>query len=368
MGSALFKKAFFGGASVLAGIVCVGCSSQRFSPVASPQALATPPVIPPPVSAPVQATPTPPGPAVLKTVNEDFTQGNAGNQIDILVVNDNSASMYELQSKLAARFGNLISSISDMDYQIGMTTTDLDSTNYNQGGRLMTWSGTSSTILTPATPNAAAVFSNSVMRPETLNCDLWSGNCPSGNEQPLLATIAAIAQKNTANAGFFRDNTPLVVVILSNEDEKSDLASGATTVQNVLDTVQTAFGGSKRFVTFSIIVKPGDAKCLNEQRAQAGGDPRYSAYGTRAFELAFDTGGQSISICSADYSQPLADMSLSMRRLITTYNLKTTPKNGKVKVTFTPHVKIGYTVEGRKLILDKAPPRGTKIAVEYEED
>jgi len=310
---------------------------------------------------------------VGKAVAESFTQGNAGNQIDILIINDNSISMAPLQAKLAARFGSLISSISDMDYHVGMTTTDLDSSQHNQGGRLMTWAGTATTVLTPSIPNAAAVFSSTVVRPETVNCDpIWGGDsCPSGNEQAMLASMAAMMQKDAANSGFFREKTPLVLVILSNEDEKSTAPSGATSAQSVLDTFNQIFGAGKQFVVFSIIVKPGDVGCLNEQRAAAGtvfNPEQYSAYGTRAYELAQRTGGQAISICASDYSQPLAEASLSMRRLVTSYSLKAAPKSGNIKVTFVPKASIGYHVEGQRLILDSAPPFGTKISVEYEEN
>lgn len=356
-------------------ITAVGCSDMHFTPM--PVAPASP-VTPPPTTTTTPVTPSLPDPVVPtpvvnKAVAESFTQGNAGNQIDILIINDNSISMAPLQAKLASRFASLISSISDMDYHIGMTTTDLDSKKYNQGGRLLTWAGTATNVLTPSIPNASAVFSATVVRPETVNCDpVWGGDsCPSGNEQALLASMAAMMQKDTANAGFFREKTPLVLVILSNEDEQSTGAAGSATAQNVLDTFSQIFGSSKQLVTYSIIVKPGDAACLKEQRDASGdifNSQQYSAYGTHAFELASRTGGQALSICAQDYSQPLAEASLSMRRLVTSYPLKTNPKNGNVKVTFTPSTKIGYHVEGRRLILDSAPPYGTKIVVEYEEN
>lgn len=369
-------------ASLITFAMTAGCSVVHFTPVETPQASSVPtlpsaPPAPEPPAPSAQVTPSLPDPVVptpvvaSKAVAESFVQGNAGNQIDILIINDNSMSMYPLQAKLASRFGSLISSISDMDYHIGMTTTDLDSPNFNQGGRLLTWAGTTTTVLTPSIPNPAAVFASSVVRQETINCDGTIDKCPSGNEQPLLATMAAMTQKDSANAGFFRDKTPFVLVILSNEDEQSTAPPGSTTVQNVLDTFNSTFGTSKQFVAFSIVVKPGDDQCLKDQRAAAGNVPDpwdYSAFGTRAFELSQRTGGQAISICAADYSQPLADASLAMRRLVTSYPLKMAPKNGQVQVTFTPDAKIGYHVEGQKLILDSAPPHGTKIDVVYEQN
>lgn len=306
-----------------------------------------------------------PPPVTVKKLNESFLQGNSGNQLDILIVNDNSISMDPEQRKLGARFSSFVSSIADIDYHIGMTTTDLDSPNFNQGGRLLTWTGTTETVLTPNTPNASQVFLNSVIRQETLNCDGTVANCPSGNEQPLLATIAAVGQRFTANAGFFRDKAPLIVVVLSDEDELSTASSSATSSAEVMNAVTASFGVTKTFVFFGIVVKPGDASCLAAQKAQDNGT---ASFGTRAAELAMATGGKTISICENDFAKPLAGLSRSMRKLVTTFALKKAPKHGKLSVQLTPKKDIAYTVEGNKLVFDAPPPIGTRIDVSYDDD
>jgi hypothetical protein len=307
-------------------------------------------------------------PAIADTkATESFVQGNSGNQLDILIVNDNSMSMDPEQRKLASSFGSFVSSISDIDYHIGMTTTDLESPRFNQGGRLLTWSGTTTTVLTPATLNPSQVFMNSVLRQETLDCDGSILNCPASNEQPLLATIMAISQRSTANVGFFRDAAPLIVVILSDEDEQSTGGPAATSSAAVLNAVTAAFGAQKTLVFFGIVVQQGDTSCLAAQKAQEGGTAT-SSYGTRATELAAATGGKTISICENDFSSPLADMSRAMRKLVTSYKLKKAPKGGVAKVTFTPaSVSIGYKLDGMKLVLDAPPPIGTKIDVTYDQ-
>src|SRR3990167_2716259 len=112
-------------AMLLASVILTGCSPAQFNSTPSDSFVAKAP------------------PGVDKT-SESFVQGDGGNQLDVLIVNDNSMSMGDEQAKLAARFGSFIGAISDIDYHIGMTTTDLESPRFNQGGRLLSWTGTAS--------------------------------------------------------------------------------------------------------------------------------------------------------------------------------------------------------------------------------
>lgn len=340
-------------AILVVGVSCAGCTEAQFESTGD---LAATGVTPTPGATP-QATPTP------EKIVETFTQSNAGNQIDILIVNDNSVSMGAEQLKLSQRFSSFIGSIADIDYHIGMTTTDLESPLYNQGGRLLTWEGTGSTVLTSTTPNAAQAFANTVQRKETNDCDGTLANCPASNEQPLLATIRAVEQRDTANAGFFRPDAPLIVVVLSDEDEMSSNPAGATTPDAVYQAVVSAFGVRKTLLFFGFIVRPDDAACLADQKAQAGGAGT-SYYGTRISEMIHATGGNDVSICENDYSQPLVEMSYAMRRTVTTYFLKNAPTSG-IEVIFTPQVGIGYRIEGNRLLLEAPPPVGTRIEVKY---
>lgn len=301
----------------------------------------------------------------LGKIVELFDQAQGANKVDILIVNDNSASMGDEQSKLGQRFGNFISEISDIDYQIGMTTTDIDSVNFNLDGRIIPWvNGGGARILTPASPNQSTSFQQTIVRPETADC-LNSGNCPSGNEQALGAMIRAISHRNGSNAGFFRDNTPLAIFVLSDEDEMSTGNSGTSAAQ-VVAAFEAAFGSSKRLAVYGIIVQPGDLACRDEQRGQPGAQGA-GYYGTRVNELANLTGGKTMSICAPDYSQSLSEISQEFRSLVTTFELSQVPQAASVEVIFSPAPAqpIGFTLSGRQLKLDRAAPLGTKIEVRY---
>jgi hypothetical protein len=316
--------------------------------------------VPTPAPTPVRAT-------------EYFSQNSAA-KVDILVVNDNSYSMANQQRRMADRFSAFTGNLNGIDYQMGMTTTDLVTRKYRQDGKLMKWEHSGSKILTPQTHNAEKVFKDTIARDETFDCDLLANKCPSGYEQPMKASIWAMEQRFTANKGFFRDGVDLAIVILSNEDELSNgtvtkLPDGKTyaptTANQVLSSFQAAFGNTKRLAVHGIIIKPGDQKCLVDQRAQSS-FANNAFYGVMINDLITKTGGQAFSICDEDYSGSLKAISDSVRQLVTSFDLLATPKPGTVQVVLTPAANIGWKVVGNKVIFDSPPPVGTRIEVSYE--
>jgi hypothetical protein len=315
---------------------------------------------------PADPTPAPQRPTVGKS--DSFTQDESANKVDILIVDDNSYSMEVEQKKMGERFPSFVSALGDLDYHIAVTTTDVDSASskLNLSGRVVDWSGTTSKLLSPQTPKASDVFKNTIKRSETIGC-VPRGDCPSGNEQPLKATIMAMEQRLKDNAGVFRDNVDLAVVVLSDEDELSNGPANATKPQEVIDAFKAQFGDSKRLRVFGIVVQSGDLVCRALQLAQTeGGNGAF--YATHVEELAKLTGGSTNSICDLDYSKSLSDISKSVRRLVGTFELSDVPVAGSLKVTLTPQPSkpISYHVEGKNLIFDNPPPAGTKIDVAYE--
>lgn len=304
---------------------------------------------------------------ITKKVTEVFTQDENANKVDILIINDTSMSMEVEQTKMSERFPSFVSALGDLNYQISMTTTDIDSTDSkNTYGRGVNWTGTTSKILTPKTASASSVFKNTIRRAETVGCTV-RGDCPSGNEQPLRAAMLALDQRFTANAGLFRDNVDLAVVVLSDEDEMSNGPATATKPNDVIERFKAYYGDTKRLRTFGIVVQSGDEACRLEQLKQtSGGNGAF--FGTHVEELARLTGGSTNSICDADYSKSLTDISKSVRRLVGTFELTDLPKSGTVKVTLTPvpTTPLTWKIEGKSLIFDTPPAAGTRVEIAYE--
>jgi hypothetical protein len=300
-------------------------------------------------------------PEVLPGHDVFFQRQNDG-KVDILIVDDNSGSMEREQELMGNRFNSFVSGLGDLDWQIAVTTTDVSAGPHGLEGSILTLAGRSDKILKPTTPNADQVFKNTVKRPETLNC--MPSGCPSGNEQPLYATIRAIDKRNGPNNGLFRENSDLAVVILSDEDELSTGPNNATKAQAVLDKFKSVWSTEKKLFVYGIIIEPGDQNCLDEQLLQEGNTAHY---GNIIDSLVQATGGITGSICDADYSNTLTSIGANVRDLIKSVELAHVPIPDTVRVTLTPaQPNVSWSVNGNKIQFNPAPQAATRIDVFYE--
>ncbi len=296
------------------------------------------------------------------TLNEKFRidQGMSGNAVDILFIVDNSYSMITEQERLGERFNRFISELRSVNWQIGITTTDVSSGSFGVQGSLLTFAGTNSTILRPNQANYEQAFRETIVRRETLNCDLNGGTCPSGDEQAMRAAILAMDKEKGANAGFFRAGADLAVVVISDEDELSNAPVGATHPNEVIQHAKNIFGSQKKITGYGIIIKPGDQACFDAQYSSGGN------YGTYVSLFASLTSGVTGSICDVDYSSTLSTIGRHVRDLILSIELSQDPDPSTVKVTFTPAVAgLKWSVDGRKVRFSVAPPDGTSVDVSY---
>lgn len=221
--------------------------------------------------------------------NYEITVGSG--KVDIVFVNDNSASMSFEQSRMAQRFSSFISALDakGVDYRIGMITTDVSTgapfgnsarpVNLNgalQDGRLVRF-GNGASFLTKATANKEGLFAQAISRPETLGCEAYlsanSGNvgqvspayldnCASPDERGFAALRLFL---NGEASGFVRsDSSDLAFVFLSDEDVRSSLyyqtPSYALALEDLPSTLLAAVqarypGKDVRF--HGMIVRPG---------------------------------------------------------------------------------------------------------------
>lgn len=294
------------------------------------------------------------------TVYETFfaSSTNVGGSIDILFVVDNSTSMTLEQEKLGQRLSSFVQSLDGLDWQIGITTTDVTDGKYGLKGSLINMVGADGYILTQDTPNYEEVFKSTVVRQETISCDLV---CPSSVEQPLAAAIMAVGKRSLDNAGFFRRDANLAVIMLSDEDEMSNAPSNATTPDQFVSAMSAAFGNSKKVTVFGIIIQPDDTACYDDQDT-------YVAYGTYVSRLAGLTGGLTGSICDEDYTKNLQNIGERVKELQNEVVLSKEPIEGSLSIQFIPHLDIKWSLEGRKVVFETDLPEGTQIDVSYEEN
>ncbi len=300
-----------------------------------------------------------PKPNATETFLADAGEG----KVDILFVDDNSVSMETEQAALGSKFPSFVAELTGLDWQAGITTTDCSTGPWGICGSLLNMTGTPSYILSPNVTGFDQVFNMTIQRPETPGCAA-QGQCPSGLEEAMKAASTAIDKRNTNNAGFFRNDAALAIVVLTDEDEQSDgTLPTATKPQAVVNKVVAAFGPNKKFKSYAITILPGDAACLKQQQDQQNG---IGFYGTYAVELARLTGGQAVSICAPDYSVTLRQIGQDLRKLTQAVSLSRTPIPSTVQVTFTPAQNITWTVSGNTILFSRAVSAGTKIDVYYE--
>ncbi|MCS6838489.1 MAG: hypothetical protein NZ480_06535, partial [Bdellovibrionaceae bacterium] len=257
-------------------------------------------------------------------------------KIDILIVNDNSASMSFEQRHMADRLGHLLNILDNaqVDYRIAMITTDVEDANnppraINQSGALQNGRliplGGKPFLSKENTPNAHErlnLFRQALQRPETLQCENFINqhyhqatetqyltHCPSPDERGILAARMAIEQNYH---GWLRPDAHLAIIILSDEDVRSGLynqhsnyaLSAGDQPHHLIQAIKNRYP-NKHLRIHAIIVKPGDQRCKNMQDAQMNDRVR-SSYGYQYREAAIATGGVVGDVCASDYADQLS--------------------------------------------------------------
>jgi hypothetical protein len=291
---------------------------------------------------------------------ETHTINSEPAKVDILFVVDNSPSMADEQKKIAQRIGSFLNYLDNVDWQIGITTTDVSNGSHGLQGELLELKPTKAKILKKHVPNYKSLFAKNIVREESSDC-LFS--CPSSNEQPLRAVLESISKRDQENLGFFRKDAQFISVIISDEDEKSDGPSSALKPYQLLDYIQTTFGSLKAATFYGIIIQPGDNQCMNEQ--QSASEAHYGYFVETLVEL---TGGITVDLCANDYASNLAAIGSDTNEKLNHIKLKYKPLMDTVKVTFEPEFKTKWKIENRVLKFSKNPPKGTKVYIEYEKD
>ncbi len=353
--------------------------------------------------------------------NYNITAG--GGKVDILFVDDNSASMSFEQRNLASRFSHFIKRLEDrnIDYRIAVTTTDISNRVTNgtanneprpingngafQDGKLIYFSSGSpflTPIERPVTSQKLAnhnnLFKSVIERPETKQCEdfiaqwiknnglqstdlgsakqeqyssLYKDNCPSGDERGIYSAFRVL----TLNpASFIRNDSYLVIVFLSDEEIRSNyfykpsVEDGASNLVNYFISKYSAY---KTMKTHALVVK--DSACLNQQNSQTLGTPIVpetlgfvqASIGNEYLKLTKAGWGISGDICSGDFTTQLGQINASIEEQITEVRLKcSNPEN--LIVTVTGDQTISATTVGNILKLNKQLPVGTNINLQYK--
>lgn len=293
--------------------------------------------------------------------------------VDVLVVDDNSGSMTTEQSNMGDRFPQFITSLAGFDWQLGITTTDMEidnktSNDYRQNGRLLPFSD-NVYVINNQTQNAEQLFLDTVQRPA------GEGD---GDERGIYAAYKAIDRndKNLFRPVVNGASPVLAIIILSDEDERS---SGGQDVdkpleledepETLINLVKQKWQDKKQLLINSIIVRPGDTACYNTQGyfKDDGTWKQEGKYGT-IYDLATTlTNGILGNICADDYSAQLQSMGDRILQTVDTFTLDCQPVNGQFtyKINGVLGNSSNATLNDKNVKLSPAPSSGAVVDFQY---
>ena len=302
--------------------------------------------------------------------------------LDLLVVADTSGSMYHHLKQLGLSLSDLLSAISNYDWQIGIISADhgdhKDPYSLQQNwrdyivpgrfGSLMPLeNGTrllNTKILTPQTPNYKQVFLHSLSHIPEIECHR-PPYCSNYLEQPLRSLETAIKRSLLDNRDFFRPQADFVSLIITNEEERKEDANRATSAKDVINSFSKHFSRSnKKFIAYNIIVT--DSICLKSELSK-GGTANIAHSIAELAELT-KTEDANVSICSQNYGAELRKISEHIKyQLENTVSLKKEPLPESVQVHFLEGPFLKWRLSGRNIIFESESTTPSSVAVIYQE-
>ena len=237
---------------------------------------------------------------------------------DILFVVDNSCSMQEEQQALMTNFWNFIQFFVDsgLDYHIGVTVLD-DATGQPAIGQLF---GTTRYI-EPATPDPIGAFTANM----TMGSDGF-GQCEVGLEASYRALTPPLV--DGYNAGFYRDDALLSIVVVSDEIDGSMGNCNAVSYMEYIPWLTTLKGShSIDMIHFAAIVGDHPNGCSSSWGEADPGRGYYEVYTALG-----DDHATFFSICNQDWGDVMTRLGLEAAGLRTSFHLSLVPVEGTLEV------------------------------------
>ncbi len=291
------------------------------------------------------------------------------NQVDVLWIIDNSTSMNEEQTSVANAAADFTAQLesANMDFHLGVISTDVDPTN-TMAGKLI--------------GNPPYMTNENF---QDFQGRVLLGTTGSDQEKGLQAAIDATSPplSETYNAGFMRDDALLMIIILADENDCSDggaLGAGSTgedcynrydellPVADLARQLRLVKKDTLGSVVMSGIIGPDVVD--NCEHAVPG--KRYRA----AIDI---LGGAEADICLADYAPIMESLGLQASDVLSLFQLSHAADIETIEVSVAPVDADAFAVpqddtNGWSYLEDLAkiqfngemvPPRGSAIEVHY---
>ena len=276
-------------------------------------------------------------------VDEYLQEGN--NSTDILFTVDNSCSMSDEQSALAVNFASFLQIVQalDIDYHLGVATTDVGDVGQLQG---------SVPIITPSTPDPGGTFSANV------NLGINGSGIEQGFHNAWQALEAAVNNVGV-NGGFLRDEAGLRLIMVSDEQEQSSSVMGWSPVDYV-GYYQSLKANPEHLVISDIT--GGMTGCSG-----AGGSASTGSDYVTGTNM---TGGISASICDPNWVSTLSALGWLSQSFADTFELSQTPVEDTIEVRLNDvPVFVGWVFDSALNAIvfdvDHVPENGDGLEIEY---
>lgn len=277
-------------------------------------------------------------------VTDEFDQAPS-NMVDILWVIDDSTSMKEEQAAVTAAATAFLTELEneDMDFHLGLITTDGDSTNPKAG------------VLLGSPPYVTSECRNDGDLSDCTYANDFASRFEQGTEGSALEKGLEVALRaitvplsETFNAGFVRPGALLMIIQFTDENDCSDngrLGSGATgedcysrpefltPVPDLVRDIREAKQADGGEVVMSGIIGPDAVdKC------------DFAVPGKRYQTAIAMLSGVEGDICLADYGAVMQSLGLAATGISTTFQLSKAADPDGMVVTVTPIDGVGIDV------------------------
>ncbi len=295
---------------------------------------------------------------------DDYFYQSPDDRVDLLWVVDNSSSMGDEQESLALGFEGFVDGLDELgaDFQMAVITTTVD-TEEPTSVRFLG----DPPILTPADDYVAAFQSR-----------VRVGTGGDDRERGLLAATMALSDEALGgyNQGFIRTDVPLVVIVVSDEEDCSDdglfdgypatecyrQVNALPPVEHYLDQLyDTKITGGD--VRIGAIVGTKEAAC----------DDAYAS--KRYTDAAVVTRGMVGNVCESNWDDLMYDIGLAAIGIAKSWQLTETPVEGSLAVwvdgdsiSANPFDGWTYDENARAIVFHgtSVPARGTEIHISYQ--
>ncbi len=322
-------------------------------------------------------------------------------KVDILFINDNSASMSKIQTLLTQRFAGFIQNLDSkqIDYRIAITTTDLNGVTKK---KLTTFSNGSSYIKN-SDSDRINMFNTAIRRTDTIACEDmitsafntnrenfqnsakyaadYAAVCPSSDTRGLHTGSLVVSENSDS---FMRTDAGLNIILISNDDVRQ--ARYTTDSNFALANNDTAAGfvsmmqsqyPTKYWDFNSIVVTDNSCKATQTLRNASGEEVRnqsgpvisggigseyinLSRSGAVTIDNAARTRGLVLNICQSDYAANFSSMATQISDSSRMMGLNCSPATAPI----VSPVGVPYTWNGDKLIFGRGS-EGVAVTVSY---